>query len=328
VTVLLFISTAAVIVLAGTNLSRYGDVIAERSGLGRTFVGLVLTASITSLPELVTGFSSVVLHDAPEVAVGDVAGSLVFNLLLLVLIDALAPAGTPAPDFRSGHAILLGGTALGTLAVAAALAWPSELPGLARVGTVTPVLAVLYFGALRWVYVRNRPAEAPGPEPDGVSLRQAVGLYAANAALVVVSAGFLPKLAVDLADHTGLGQSFVGAAIVGAVTSLPEFAVTVSAVRLRALDLAVAGLLGSNLFDLLILALDDVAYAPGPLLAAVSKAHLVPLLTAVLMSGVLAAAVRLGAWPGRTRRFSAASLLLLGLYGAQLVVMYLRRAAG
>jgi cation:H+ antiporter len=326
--VLLFLSTAAVIVLAGTNLSRYGDVIAERSGLGRTFVGLVLTASITSLPELVTGLSSVALHDAPEVAVGDVAGSLVFNLLLLVLVDALAPAGTPAPDFRSGHPLLLGGAALGTLVAAAGLAWPRALPGLGRVGAATPVLAVLYFVVLRRVYLRNRPPEAPAPEPDGMPLRKAAGLYAANAALVVAAAGFLPKLAVDLADHTGLGQSFVGAALVGATTSLPELAVTVAAVRLKAVDLAVAGLLGSNLFDLLVLAVDDVAYAPGPLLGAVSADHLVPLLTALGMSGVLAVAVGLRAWPGRTRRFSAASVLLAALYAAHLVVMYVRRPTG
>ncbi len=327
-TILLFVSNAAVIVLAGTNLSRYGNVIAERSGLGRTFVGLVLTASITSLPELVTGFSSVVLHDAPEVAVGDIVGSLAFNLLLFVLIDALAPAGSPAPDFRSGHALLLGGGALGMLIVGAGLAWSRALPGLGRVGATTPVLAALYLVVLRWVYVRSRPADAPGPEPDGIPLRKAVGLYAANAALVVISAGFLPKLAVDLADHTGLGQSFVGAALVGATTSLPELAVTVSAVRLKAVDLAVAGLLGSNLFDLLILAVDDVAYAPGPLLGAVSTAHLVPLLTALVMSGVLAVAAGVRAWPARTRRFPVASILLVALYVAHLVVMYVRRPNG
>lgn len=75
-----FIVCTAAIVYSGTRLSKYGDIIAEKMGLGRAWVGLVLLASVTSLPELITGISSVTFVVAPDIAVGDVLGSCIFNI--------------------------------------------------------------------------------------------------------------------------------------------------------------------------------------------------------------------------------------------------------
>lgn len=316
---LLFFSSALVIVLAGTNLSRYGDVIAARSGLSRTWIGLVLTATITSLPELVTGLSAVVMHEAPEVAVGDVTGSLVFNLLLLVLVDLLRPAVAQGPDFASGHRTLLAAGALGMAIVAAGLHLGSRLPAAGRLGLPSLALVLLYALTLRRVGGLSH-ADGPAAASPALTLRKAAALYSANALLVVAAAGALPRLAVDLAHRTGLGQSFVGSALVGATTSLPELAVTVSAVRMGALDLAVAGLLGSNLFDLVILAVDDAAYGGGPLLEAVGRSQLAPVLAGLLMSLVLALAWRRPS--AKPRRLPPSSLILLALYAGQLAALY------
>jgi len=62
----------SVIVYAGTRLSKYGDIIAEKTGLGGTWIGVVLLASVTSLPELVTGISSVTYAGVPDIAIGNV----------------------------------------------------------------------------------------------------------------------------------------------------------------------------------------------------------------------------------------------------------------
>jgi hypothetical protein len=71
------------------HLSRYGDVIAEKTGLGGAWIGLILLASVTSLPELVTGFSAIVIADVPNIAIGDALGSCVFNLAIISLADVL-----------------------------------------------------------------------------------------------------------------------------------------------------------------------------------------------------------------------------------------------
>jgi len=78
-----FAACTAIILYSGTRLSLYGDVIAEKSGLGRTWIGVILMASVTSLPELVTGISSVAIYNLPNIAAGDVLGSCMFNLLIL-----------------------------------------------------------------------------------------------------------------------------------------------------------------------------------------------------------------------------------------------------
>src|SRR3972149_2157154 len=82
-----FILCSAVIVYCGSNLSKYGDVIAEKTGLGRAWIGLVLMASVTSLPELITGISSVAIADVPDIALGDIMGACVFNLSIIALMD-------------------------------------------------------------------------------------------------------------------------------------------------------------------------------------------------------------------------------------------------
>src|SRR5512147_1210468 len=84
-----FLLCSAIIVYCGTNLSRYGDVLAEKTGLGRAWIGLVRMPSVTSLPELITGISSVALAHAPDIALGDVMGSCVFNLAIISLMDMI-----------------------------------------------------------------------------------------------------------------------------------------------------------------------------------------------------------------------------------------------
>lgn len=85
----MYAACTALIVFSGAKLSRYGDILAGKTGLGRTWIGVVLMASVTSLPELITGLGSVTYAGVPDIAVGDVLGSCAFNLLILALLDVL-----------------------------------------------------------------------------------------------------------------------------------------------------------------------------------------------------------------------------------------------
>jgi len=75
--------------------------------MGQTWIGVVLMASVTSLPELVTGISSVTVYDLPNIAAGDVLGSCMFNLLILSLMDAVQPEPISARAHQ-GHALSIG----------------------------------------------------------------------------------------------------------------------------------------------------------------------------------------------------------------------------
>lgn len=289
----LFLLCALVIVATGTKLSYYGDVIAERSGLGQAWVGVIAMASVTSLPELVTGVSASIIR-APEIAVGDVVGSCLFNLLILGVLDLLTP--TPLLNrLRPVHTLSAALGALLLSVVAVAVLTAGRWPALGWIGLTSPILMGGYLFAMRALFVFERTHDQV--KDDNVladryvhlSLRGAVIRYLATAVVLVMAAANLPSLAVDFAAATGLDEGFVGTAFVAASTSLPEVVVSFAAMRLGAWDMAAANLLGSNMFNVAILAVDDAAYTAGPLLGAVSPGHAVTALGAVAMSVIVIA---------------------------------------
>ncbi len=290
VTWILFSLAATVIVVAGVQLARYGDVIGEKSGLGRSWIGVVLLAATTSLPELFTGFGATALAPLPDIAVGDVLGSCMFNLLILSLMDAIQPDRISARAHQ-GHALAIGfGLALAGVA-GFGLAGADYWPVLAWVGPSSLVLVGLYFLAMRMMFAHERQRRANDTRPEAgalgapdVSLKTALIRYGVAALAVVGAALYLPVLGGAIAEETGLGEAFVGSLFVAITTSLPEIVVSIAAVRMGALDLGISNVLGSNLFNLLILGLDDVFYAQGPILQAVDSSHIVAVLAIVLMN--------------------------------------------
>lgn len=285
----------AVIGYAGYFLSRYGDIIAEKTGMSASWVGLILLSTATSLPELATGISSVTFANAPNIAVGDVLGSTVFNLAILVLLDALYKRETLYSRAAQGHILSasLGTILIGFAGFSLLLDQTGMSPALGHVGFYSPFIVLVYLVAMRAIYSyeRRTVSEYTGVSaeryPD-VTLRSAVKGYALAAGAVVIAGTWLPFVAKDLAELMGWGRSFVGTLLVAGVTSAPEAAVTISALRIGALDMAIANLLGSNLFDIVILAVDDLFYTKGPLLANVDASHALTAFTAVMMSSLVA----------------------------------------
>jgi cation:H+ antiporter len=289
-----FLFCLAVIGYAGYFLSRYGDIIAEKTGMSASWVGLILLSTATSLPELATGISSVSFADAPNIAVGDVLGSTVFNLAILVMLDGLYKRETLYSRAGQGHILsaALGSILIGFAGFSLLLDKAGMSPAFWHVGYYSPFIAAVYLVAMRAVYsyehrmLAEYTEESAERYPD-VTLRSAVKGYALAAGAVVVAGTWLPFIANDLAEMMGWGQSFVGTLLVAGVTSAPEAAVTISALRIGALDMAIANLLGSNLFDIIILAIDDLFYTKGPLLANVDVSHALTAFTAVMMSSLV-----------------------------------------
>ncbi len=283
-----------VIGFAGWHLSRNGDIIAEKTGMSASWVGLILLATATSLPELVTGLSAVTAANAPDIAVGDVLGSAVFNLAILVVLDALYRRESIYSRAAQGHILsaALGALLLAFAAFSILLDRSGASPALGHVGLYTPLIVLIYLMSMRVIYQYEQRTVAAFTEAEaqrypGITLRRAVTGYLVAALAVVAAGSWLPFVATDISALMGWGQSFVGTILVAAVTSAPEAAVTLSALRMGAIDMAIANLLGSNLFNIVILAVDDLAYQRGPLLAQVSPSHAISAITAVMMSAVV-----------------------------------------
>lgn len=331
-----FVLCATLIGAAGYQLSTWGDVIAQRTGMSGSWVGLALLATVTSLPELATGISSVTVANAPNLAVGDALGSCVVNLVFLVMIDTLFRKEPLWPRAGQGHVLaaafgvlMLGFTVVSLLMSQVKLPHSSGLTTAITqlgFGLATPVMLGLYLVAMRTVFAYERDhaiAKVDALADSLPELRTAVIRFAL-AAFVVAGAGvWLPFVATDLANTMAWNKSFVGSLFVALATSLPELAVTLSALRMGALDMAIGNLLGSNLFNVAIITVDDLFYRPGVLLASVSPVHAVTAASAITMTGL--ALVGLFFKPaGRVlRAMSWVSLGLMSMYLLNTYVLFL-----
>ena len=285
--------SAAAIVYSGTRLSRYGDIIAEKTGMGRTWIGVLLMASVTSLPELVTGISSVT-QGLPDIAAGDVLGSCVFNMVILASLDLVEREKTISARAHHGHVLSAGFGILLLSLVSVSLYGGNRFAPFGWVGFYSIFMLAIYLFAMRTIfsYEKREFARFIGEQAEEfkyqtVSMRTAVAKFAWNALLVIAAAVALPRLGAGIAQMTGLGQSFVGNIFIAAATSLPEVVVSLAAVRIGATDLAIGNLLGSNICNIFILAVDDLFFVEGPILAYATSNHIISSLAAIAMTSIM-----------------------------------------
>jgi len=286
-----FLGVTAVIVFSGTRLTRYGDVISEKTGLSRLWLGMVLMAGVTSLPGLATGLSAVA-SNLPDIAVGNILGSCVFNVGILGVLDTLSRKVPLSSKVNQANILSAGMSILFLGGVSLSLYLGGQLPGLGWMGLYTPLIAFGYLGTMRMAFKfeKRRSTSAAGlvvdREASALTLGAAILRYALHAAVVVGAAVFLPSIAERIAEMTGLGQTFVGNIFVAISTSLPEMTVCLAAMKIGAVDMAVGNIFGSNIFNMFILAIEDIFYFKGPILSFVQGQNLIPSLLAVAMTGL------------------------------------------
>ncbi|MBA7471117.1 hypothetical protein ES707_06413 [subsurface metagenome] len=286
-----FSACLVIILFAGTKLARYGDAIAKKTGLGGIWVGLIFLAFITSAPELVTGVSSVALVGLPDLGLGTLLGSCLFNLAILALLDFLH-RGTPVLSATSLRLMVLAGAGILLIAIAAGgILAGGKLAGLTLgwVGIPSFIIIILYLVAIRQMFrfERSHPLpqmETTSPQYERIALR-AVYLRFTLAAIAIIGAGiWLSFVGDEIVRTTGWGTSFVGSLFLAIATSLPELVVATAALRLGAIDMAVADILGANMLDVAHIFTVDLFYTEGSVLASVSSAHLITAAVVAVMS--------------------------------------------
>jgi len=327
---LLFGACALLILAAGPKLTRNAEIIAAKKGLSDDWIGLILLASITSLPELAVGISSVTIADAPEIAVGAIFGACVFNLGMLVILDFAVRGESVYRRARQAH-ILSAGFGIMLIGFAGLMIMVGSLgisPTLGYIGGSSVVIVLLYIIATRAIYnyeakIRDSAAQETAMAPTAASLSEAQMWVVGAAVAILIGGLLLPFFAANIADRMAIGRGFVGTVFVAAATTLPELAVSMAALRQGSLNMAIANLLGSNLFNILILAIEDSLYFQGPLLESASQIHGSTALAAVVMSGVVIIGLL---YRPETRLFRTVgwiSIALFTIYILNAYIMYL-----
>lgn len=284
-----FILCLLIIFFSGKKVAKYGDIIAEKTGLGGVWIGLVVIAMVTSLPELFNGVSAIRLVDAPDLTIGDLLGANMFNMFNLALLDLAHRNGSLLTVVAQTHRLTGVFSLLLVLLVAIFIFISSRFHpmDIGWIGWYTPVIVLLYlvFVRLIFLFAQRQPAlQEVGLVYSEKSTGRAYLYFVISAAFIIGAGIWLAFIGDEIARVYGWGQSFVGSLFLAFTTTLPEITVSFAAMRIGANDLAVANMIGSNLFNLTIISIDDLLYLKGPVLAAVSESHLVTASTVILMT--------------------------------------------
>jgi cation:H+ antiporter len=320
-----FVFSAAIIVLAATQLAKYGDIIAIRTRMGGMFIGILLLAGATSLPEVLTTISSL-SQNVPNLAAGNLLGSNMFNMVMLAILDLASRQERILRTSALKHA-LTGSLATMMIVLAVFFILADIDLQLGWVGLDAIVLLLAYVLAI-YLIQKDSNTSSVGEIiiPDSYpTLRRGVIGFAIAAGVLVLITPLMVSSSSQIAEVTGLGTSFVGTTLVAVVTSLPEMVTTLAAIRIGANDMAIGNLFGSNMFNMFALGLTDIFYMPGRFLGIIDPSFMLVGIIGLLMT-VLGLVGNLARIERRMLFLEFDAFALLVVYFGGLWLLYLRGA--
>ena len=274
-----YIFLPPLVIYFGNRLSQLSDIIGEKSGLGGAWVGLILVSAITSLPELVTSLGAIILLHQPDLAIGNIYGSNCFNVTIFALV-ILAAKNISEDNNKSNYQSIIATILLTIFSLIGLILGQATFPH-------TIIISLIIFAGYSFT-IKTLSSSSQSP-PGNITnkypyanFKKTIISFIFNALIIVICGLWLVSLADKIAVyefHLGkiefiLGQSLVGTILVAGSTSLPEIVISLSAIRRSSIGLALGNVLGSNLFNLVILSLADFFYK-GQLYIEASLLHII-----------------------------------------------------
>lgn len=267
------------LVLGGDWLVRGAVSMASRLGVSGLFTGLVIVGIGTSMPEMATSVEAAIAG-SPGIAWGNIAGSNIANTLLILGAAALIqPIALDRSSLIRDGVINVAVSAL--LFSIAWFAWDSLWIALAMLAGVAAYVCWMY----RQSMVRGNAdvAAVDLPATPPLTTLASAGLLLAGLAVMVVGAGYLVTGAVDLARTFGMSETVIGLTIVAVGTSLPELTASAIAARRGHSEMAIGNVLGSNIFNILLIGGVTMAVSPTAIPAEMTAVELPMVIASALL---------------------------------------------
>jgi len=306
-------------VLAGIRLAPYGETLGRHLHIGQGWIGLIFLATLTSIPEMTTTITGASIG-APNIALGNALGSNLFNVAIVAFMDILLLAqrrGIALLGKVQRYHVISGFVAIGMtgLAIIGVVVQPkASWLGISPISVL--IFVVYVIGVILLLHAENVAESSDDTEQSDLPLWKAAVGFLVCGAVIVVSGIFLIRSSKVIADTSGLSSSLMGAVLVAIVTSLPELAASIGALRIRAYDMIIGNLFGSNMFNILTIFFADVAFRGGAIYSGLGTGATDQLIVAV--GGVLLTLTAIVAILVRLRRRASGpgidSLLLLAGY--------------
>ncbi len=282
-----FAGACLAVIIAGRKLVYHADKFAKSKGWGDVWIGFVLLALATTLPELFTSIGAVVLVKVPDLALGNIFGSIAFNLLIIAILDMIQGKGPLLRKVDTG--LIMCGAVSITLSALVAVGISSGVSfTIAGIGPFSVLIALGWLGGTRLIFnFQKRSAPADLRAPKTTEATKAFLKYLVCAGFIFGASIWLVRTVDRIAEVTGWGHTFVGMLFLGMATSLPEATTTITAVRRGAFNMAMGNILGANIFNIAIVFICDCFLPSVNILSVVSVTHILTALLGILMTGMV-----------------------------------------
>ncbi len=267
-----FLFLLFLVYIFGSKVTRSSDIIAEKKGWGRAFMGVVFISMVTSFPELFTGISAAAIVNSPEISIGQITGSCIFNLLIIALIQFVFRKNSLFSKNSKKDMLPLLFSFFLLLFLSFALLLKIKVM-VVNVGLSSILIFGMYLLFLKSIF-GNRKVENSDLNYSNEKLGNAVISFIISSIIIIAVGFYLPVVGKELATKMGWTDSFVGVIFLAFVTSFPELVVSISAAKLGAFELLLGNIAGSNIFNVAIVFLIDIFYFKGDIIANVNDSNI------------------------------------------------------
>ncbi|MDD3429432.1 MAG: cation transporter [Oscillospiraceae bacterium] len=263
---LAYVIVAAGVVFLSVKASEYVDLIDKTTSLSGAFIGGILLSAVTSLPELFTSISSTLFLNQPGLCIGNILGSNLFNIamLSLLVLFSIKPFGNS--KLSASHNITTicvfmcyGAIILNKLGV---------LNGQILTISITSIIILVFYGIGAKFMSADNGAEPQEAAPQStpvttLTLKQIIFRFVLVSIGIIGLSIVITYITDAIATRLNLGAGLAGAIFLGVATSLPELSSTISLFHMKNYNIAIGNIIGSNLFNFIILSLADIFYVGG-----------------------------------------------------------------
>lgn len=259
-----YIVLATIVVLLSIKLAKYVDLIDKKTELSGALIGGIMLSAVTSLPEMLTSISATVWLNNPDLCLGNILGSNIFNLTIIGVL--LLFSAKSFMDSKVGKSHLYTNV-LVTIIYAVLIV---NILGYLKVEIMTTALTSLIILICYILSIRvmandvseNQSDEEVAVDSD-LTMKQIIIRFVLASAGLIVASILITRVTDKISIELGLGAGLAGALFLGIATSLPELSSTVSLFKMKNFNVAVGNIVGSSIFNFFILFIVDVLYRQG-----------------------------------------------------------------
>lgn len=258
-----YVVTAMIVVLLSVKASNYIDLLDKNTRLSGAFLGGIMLSAVTSLPELFTSITATVLLDQPGLCMGNILGSDLFNLAALAFFILLFFRGFSKGKISKSYRYVAVFVMLIYVMIGLNFAGIFEFRIL-NLSVTSIIIVLIYALGAKYLAVANdvqTDEDALGYHASmstTLTIRQIGFRFFLAAAGIIAFSIILTHLTGQISLKLGLGQGLAGAIFLGIATSLPEVTSTITLFKMKNYNIAVGNIIGSNLFNFIILAVADL----------------------------------------------------------------------